>query len=156
MQTSDISRIIQQYVYIEESDLLVKPLLVSATRVCRKISKFCKEKNFPFRDQNDCEEFYEGLKREDKVTCMKDGVFTGMLAFHGDTMSCRMQYLNLAEIEAERWCTFVGRKARGRCKDDQCSNGAYDDVLRKENPRFPGTGGFTCRGEECYEMWPPK
>lgn len=146
-------RLYRQFVYLEPADRQLWKTQQVPEAWCVDVQRICPGNLFPFSNISSCSAFYKHKIANEQVTCARSSAERSILALHGDTLSCRSMFLDLARMESG-FCRFLGRPGIGRCRGSGCLSHDYNDIFNEENPRFESSGGYSCSDQNCIEEWP--
>lgn len=169
-----VSHLFRQFVYLTPSTSPFSQLLyrmhkqTKAEQTCKKIKQLCPASKdlFPFSDESSCVSFYKRLQKSGRVTCL--GIdeasctpqhpesYLSFLTYQGDTLACRLFYLDMIPVEPAKYCERVGRRPVARCRQPQCASCAYADLGTISNPRYDELPALACSSQWCAEDSPIK
>lgn len=152
-QEEEAVHLYRQFVYFEPADRHFWNSLRSPDALCMDVHRLCPGGLFPFHNISSCSAFYSSKIADKHVTCTRSAAKRSVLGIHGDTVSCRSMFLDLAQVEPS-FCRFLGSLGMGMCRSSGCLPHNYNDVFSEENPRFESSGGYSCSNQVCLEEWP--
>lgn len=153
-QEEEAVRVFKQFIYFEPATKSFWQAWKTPRDLCSDVQQVCPDELFPFKHRKECIEVYKEFYNSGRVTCARDLPNFPLIAFHGDTLACRGMYLNLARVDNQRYCRFLGFKGIGLCRESGCPAAAYNNMFAEENPRFDSPGGYICSTDGCNESWP--
>ncbi|CAN8061374.1 unnamed protein product [Agarophyton chilense] len=128
---------------------------IPVSKICDRIMQACGSKS-PYKSKSDCMAFMKKLRRNGKAMCLNfNKARLSPRAAVGDTVACRITSSLMAVSNSEKYCPLLGKKAGGMCIPKMCPQGDYGNLFSIKNPRYIGSGGFSCDSTgECVEQWP--
>ncbi|KAI0567511.1 hypothetical protein FGB62_2g363 [Gracilaria domingensis] len=127
-----------------------------ASEICDGISSACGEKS-PYKSKPECVAFMKTLRKSGKAMCFNyNKARLSPRAAVGDTVACRVATSLMAVSNPDKYCPLLGKVAGGMCTSKMCPAGDYGNLFSVKNPRYVGSGGFSCNSKtgDCAELWP--
>ncbi|PXF46705.1 hypothetical protein BWQ96_03531 [Gracilariopsis chorda] len=154
-ENSLFSALGSQYYYPDYPDAYSQ-FNIPAADICGRIEVACGNKS-PYKSKSECVAFMKNLRKSGKAMCINYN--RGRLsprAAVGNTVACRITTSLMAMSNPNKYCPLLGKAPGGMCTNKMCPVPDYGNLFAVKNPRYEGTGDFSCnlKSGECKELWP--